>query len=135
MSKPDFGKVGRRIEWSDERIAWVRFLAEERRLTAREIALDIGLAAKQTPRIFELCKRCNIQLSGQGSRPRQKSPKTRAYRVGVHTRNADLLTRLASRHSLDPDRIAEMILNGARNRRHLLRKSFGSGRRIMPSPL
>lgn len=112
MLKPDFGDVGRRIEWNDDRVAWVRHLVEDRKMTAREIALDIGLAANQAPRIFELCKRCDIVLSGQGGRPRQ-SPEARIYRVGVHTQNADLLMRLAGRHSLDPGRIAEMILNAA----------------------
>lgn len=113
MQKPDFGTVSRRIDWNDDRIAWVRFLVEERKLTAREIALDIGLAPNQTPRIFELCKRRNIRLSGLGGRPRQQSPELRMYRVGVPIRNADLLTRLAGRHSVDPGRIAQMILNAA----------------------
>ncbi|WP_439406419.1 hypothetical protein ACNJX9_34075 [Bradyrhizobium sp. DASA03076] len=113
MSKPNFGAVHRRIEWSDDRIAWVRFLAEERRLTAREIALDIGLAANQAPRIFELCKRCDIQLSGQGGRPRQEIAGAHVYRVSVQDRNSGLLARLAGRHSLDPGRIAEMIMNAA----------------------
>jgi len=113
MSKPNFGNVDRRIEWNDDRVAWVRHLAEEKKMTAREIALDIGLAANQAPRIFELCKRCNIQLSGQGGRPRQQSLEARIYRVGIHTRNADLLARLAGRHSLDPGRVGEMILNAA----------------------
>ncbi|MCA1510506.1 hypothetical protein [Bradyrhizobium sp. NBAIM01] len=36
-------------------------------MTAREIALDIGLAANQAPRIFELCKRCDIQLAGRAA--------------------------------------------------------------------
>jgi len=111
MSKPNFGNVYRRIEWNDDRVAWVRHLVEGKGLTAREIALDIGLAANQAPRIFELCKRCNIQLSGQGGRPRQKAAGARVYRVGIE--NADILARLAARHSLDPGRIAEMILNGA----------------------
>ncbi|WP_035662505.1 hypothetical protein [Bradyrhizobium sp. Ec3.3] len=114
MLKPDFGNVGRRIEWNEGRIAWVRHLAEDRKMTAREIALDIGLAGNQAPRIFELCKRFNIVLSGQGGRPRQESPEARIiYRVGVHVRSADLLSRLAGRHSLDAGRIAEMILNAA----------------------
>ncbi|RXG93022.1 hypothetical protein [Bradyrhizobium zhanjiangense] len=111
MSKPNFGNVDRRIQWNDDRVAWVRHLVEEKGMTAREIAIDIGLAANQAPRIFELCKRCNIQLSGQGGRPRQEAAGARIYRVGVQ--NADLLARLAVRHSLDPDRIAEMILNAA----------------------
>ncbi|WFT95079.1 hypothetical protein QA633_43700 [Bradyrhizobium barranii] len=111
--KPDFGNVGRRIEWSDDRIAWVRHLAEDQRMTAREIALDIGLAANQAPRIFELCKRCNIQLSGQGGRPRQEAAGSRIYRVEVQSRNTDLLSHLAARHSLEPGRVAEMILNAA----------------------
>lgn len=110
MLKPDFGAVDRRIDWNAERIAWVRHLAETKRMTAREIALDIGLAANQAPRIFELCKRCDIQLSGQGGRPRQES-ETRIYRVGVL--NSDVLTRLASRHKLPPYRVAELLLNAA----------------------
>ncbi|RZM99939.1 hypothetical protein CWO91_34775 [Bradyrhizobium genosp. SA-3] len=113
MSKPNFGNVDRRIEWNDDRVAWVRHLVEEKGMTAREIALDIGLAANQAPRIFELCKRCNIQLSGQGGRPRQEAAGARAYRVGVQHRNSGPLARLAARHSLDPSRIAEMILNAA----------------------
>ncbi|WP_342740028.1 hypothetical protein [Bradyrhizobium sp. B117] len=72
MLKPDFGSVGRRIEWKDDRIAWVRHLAEAKKMTAREIALDIGLSANQAPRIFELCKRCNTQLLGQAGRDRKQ---------------------------------------------------------------
>lgn len=113
MLKPDFGAVRRRIEWNDSRVAWVRFLAEEKKMTAREIALDIGLAAKQAPRIFELCKRCDIQLSGQGGRPRQEPVDARAYRVGVQSQNIGLLTRIASRHGLEAGRVAELVLNAA----------------------
>lgn len=112
MLKPDFGYVGRRIEWNDDRVSWVRYLAEEKKMTAREIALDIGLAANQAPRIFELCMRSNIQLSGQGGRPRQ-AVEARAYSVGVQEQNVRLLMRLARRHSLPPGRVAEMILNAA----------------------
>lgn len=111
MLKPDFGAVDRRIDWNADRIAWVRYLAETKRMTAREIALDIGLAANQAPRIFELCKRCEIQLSGQGGRPRQELAGARVYRVGVQ--NSDLLILLAVRHSLEPGRVAELILNAA----------------------
>lgn len=112
MFKPDFGDVGLRIEWNSDRVAWVRHLAEDKRKSAREIALDIGLSANQAPRIFELCKRCNIQLSGQAGR----SPKpgdARIYRVGIQGDKVGLLDRLAGRHSMAPAKIAELILNAA----------------------
>jgi len=108
MSKPDFGNVGGRIEWTAERIAWVRHLAEDRRMTARDIAVDVGLAADQAPRIHELCRRCGIALSGHGGRPRRV-----IHQLMISGPNVDLLARLARRHSLHPGRIAELLLNAA----------------------
>jgi hypothetical protein len=110
MLKPDFGAVDRRIDWNDERIAWVRYLAEDQKMTAREIALEIGLSANQAPRIFELCKRCKIELSGQGGRPRTAG-EVRVYSVAISGSHTPLLARLAKRHSRQPGRIAEMLLN------------------------
>jgi hypothetical protein len=112
MLKPDFGRVSR-IDWTPDRIAYVRHLAEERNMSAREIALDIGLAANQHPRIFELCKRCGIALSGQAGRPRRDTGAARAYSVGVSGRNAALLALLAQRHSTSAGRLVEMLLNAA----------------------
>lgn len=108
MLKPDFGDVFR-IQWNSERIAWVRYLAEDLKMTAREIALDIGLAANQAPRIFELCKRCKIELPGNG-RPRSAGD-ARVYSVAIVGTHAPLLARLAKRHQLQPGRLAEMLLS------------------------
>lgn len=124
MLKPDFGDVGRRIEWNDDRVAWVRHLVEDRKMTAREIALDIGLAANQTPRIFELCKRCNIQLSGQAGRGRnvKRGPIASAFRTIAFWPRAPALADARPGRRIDPER---------RNRdwRHLLRKPLGLGPR------
>lgn len=109
MSKPDFGNVGGRIEWTAERIAWVRHLAEDRRMTARDIAVDVGLAADQAPRIHELCRRCGIALSGHGGRPKRGV----IHQVAILGHNVDLLRRLARRHALHPGRLAELLLNAA----------------------
>ncbi|WP_456722145.1 hypothetical protein [Bradyrhizobium sp. USDA 4350] len=80
-------------------------------MTAIEIALDIGLAANQAPRIYELCKRCNIALSGQGGRPKRDPGAAAVYQVAIGGHNAGLLARLAKRHSLHPGRVAEVLLN------------------------
>lgn len=112
MLKPDFGRVDRRIEWTDDRIAWVRHLAEGNNMTAREIAVDIGLAADQAPRIFEICKRRDIALTGQGGRPKKAGDAT-VFSVAVKGSNADILARLAKRHSLYPGKIAELLLNAS----------------------
>lgn len=110
MLKPDFGNVDRRIEWNADRIAWVRHLAGQQR-TAIEIAVDIGLAANQAPRIYELCKRCNIALTGQGGRPKRDDDAAVVYRVAIKGSNSALLARIAKRHGIYPGRVAEILLN------------------------
>jgi len=111
MLKPDFGRVvDRRIEWTKERIDWVRHLAEDKHMSAPDIAEDIGLARNQAPRIYELCKRCNIALSGQGGRVGTKA-EAAVFSVAVRGHNADLLSRVAKRHALPAGKIAEMLLN------------------------
>jgi hypothetical protein len=112
MLKPDFGRVDRRIEWTEDRIAWVRHLAEVKNMTAREIAVDVGLSADQAPRIFEICKRCDIALSGQGGRPKPAGAAA-IYSVAVAAHHVDLLSRLAKRHALYPGKVAELLLNAA----------------------
>jgi len=115
MLKPDFGDVERRILWNDDRIAYVRHLAEQKRMTAREIALDIGLAANQAPRIFELCKRCDIALTGQGGKPK-RAPAAGAsvvYHVAISSEQAAVLDRIGKRHSLYPGRVAEILISAA----------------------
>jgi hypothetical protein len=113
MQKPDFGNVNYRIEWTTARVQWVRYLAEDKNMTAREIAADIGLPEDKTPRIFELCKRHDIALTGQGGRPKQDGGDAAVYRIAVTSRHADLLARLARRHSLYPGKVVEMLLNAA----------------------
>jgi hypothetical protein len=114
MLKPDFGDI-RRIEWNADRVAWVRHLAEEKKMTAKEIAADIGLSTSQAPRIFELCKRCNIVLSGSGRRGKTPTApgEGRVYSVAVSLRNGVLLARLAERHSMTPGQVAELLLSAA----------------------
>ncbi|UVO30515.1 hypothetical protein [Bradyrhizobium arachidis] len=107
MQKPDFGNV-RRIEWNDDRVAWVRRLAEDKSMTAQEIALDIGQAANQAPRLFELCKRRDISLTGTGGRPRRGEVR---IAVGVPAQYADVLTSIAQRHRMPARRIVELLLN------------------------
>jgi hypothetical protein len=111
MLKPDFGQVDVRIDWTDDRVAYVRHLAEQG-MSASAIAVDIGLSANHAPRIFELCKRHDIRLTGRGGRPRQDAPVV-VYRVAIHARNAEILDRLAKRHSLYAGRVAEILLNAA----------------------
>jgi len=110
MLKPDFGRIDRRIDWTPERIAYVRYLAEERRMPAKEIATDIGLAANQAPRIFELCKRCMIALSGQAGRRRTRD--AMVFPVTVDGKNAATLAQLTSRYGVSHGRVAELIVNG-----------------------
>lgn len=113
MRKPDFGKVDRRIDWTKDRIDWVRYLAGQQK-TAREIALDIGLAPNQAPRIFELCRRCDIALNGQGGR-RAPPPAADAlvFRVAIRGGNIAALKRLTDRHSMHPGAFAELLVNAA----------------------
>lgn len=111
MLKPDFGRVDRRIEWTEGRIAWVRHLAEDKRMTAREIAQDIGLASDQAPRIFEICKRRDIALAGQAGRP--KTSDAAVFRVAVSGRHSEVLARLSKRHGLIAGKVAELLLNAS----------------------
>lgn len=114
MQKPDFGNVKYRIEWTRDRIAWVRHLAKSGK-SARDIARDIGLSTDQTPRIFAICKRCNIELNGGlGRSPQAATPgQTAMYRIAVQGKNAELLGTLAKRHSLYPARVLEALVNHA----------------------
>jgi hypothetical protein len=112
MLKPEFGRLDRRIEWTADRIAYVRHLAEDRSMTARDIAADIGLSPDQAPRIFAVCQRFDIALSGQAGRTKAPGAAT-VYRVAIAGGNADLLARLSKRHSLYPGKVAEILLNAS----------------------
>jgi hypothetical protein len=112
MLKPDFGRVDRRVEWTKERVDYIRHLAEEKKMTAREIAADIGFAEDQAPRVFAVCQRNDIALAGQAGRPKAAGTAI-VYRVAIGDRNTELLARLARRHALYPGKVAEILLNAA----------------------
>ncbi|MBH5370959.1 hypothetical protein [Bradyrhizobium glycinis] len=111
MLKPDFGAVGRRIDWHDERVAWGRHLAEDKPMTAREIAADIGLAATQS-RAFLNCASAAISTCSDRADDRGRKVK-RAFIASAFRVAIPAFSRLAARHSLDEGRIAERILNAA----------------------
>jgi hypothetical protein len=112
MLKPDFGRLDRRIAWTPERIAYVRHLAEDHSMSANAIAANIGLAPDQVSRIFAICQRFDIALTGQAGRPKAAGAAV-VYRVAISAHNAELLARLSKRHSLYPGKVAELLLNAS----------------------
>lgn len=74
MERPDFG-IGKffLIKWTEPRKAYVRSLAAQG-LSASQIAVDIGLDAKQGPRINVACRKFGIKLTAKGGRRPQRPP-------------------------------------------------------------
>jgi len=100
MIKPDFGLsngVYFSIRWTDQRVAYVRYLAEEKGRSAAAIAVDIGLERSQGPRINAVCKRFDIQLRGQSGRPSRLAAR---HVVKIPEKYSPLIHRLAVKHSM-----------------------------------
>lgn len=109
MQRPDFTDAKWRIVWTAERIAYVRHLAEDRKMSARDIALDIGLSAATAPRINATCRRFDIQLTGQAGRPAASG--ARYHRVKVAAKHGPLLEQIARAHDLLPADVAALLID------------------------
>jgi len=104
--RPNFEEVNGRFEWTDPRVAYVRHLAEVERMTAREIADDIGLDEKKSPRIWAVAKRHGISLPGRSSRKVNAE-----HLVLIDESSAPVLNALAAQYSLRPKNVASLLLN------------------------
>lgn len=108
MDRPDFG-IGKyyAVRWTDERIAYLRFCAEERKMSASAIAVDIGLDVRNAPRIREACGRHGIKLEARGGRPPHRA---RPILLEIPDAYIPALERLSIKHKLSKADAARRLL-------------------------
>lgn len=109
MDRPDFGlgQGGRYvIQWTEPRLAYVRHCAGLK-MSAADIAEDIGLRRTQGPRIQMACRTHGIRLSAKGGRPTRKA---RSYKVFVPPQFAPLIQRIADRLALPSEDVANRLV-------------------------
>ena len=106
MKRPPFETDGRgRVIWTPDRIAYVRHLAEVQHFKAWAIAEDIGIGAENRARVFAICAREGIELTG-GGRPRSRVE----LAVCLSVEHASVVQDLAKRGHVRPRDIAEKLL-------------------------
>jgi hypothetical protein len=107
VQKPDFG-IGKlfAIKWTTERVSYLRYLAEQK-LSAADIAVDIGLGKAGASRVAEAARTNGIKLQGKpGRRPAKPLP----LLVGVPAEFVPALERLGAKYRRTPADIAQALI-------------------------
>jgi hypothetical protein len=109
MDRPDFG-LGQGglyvIRWTERRLDYLRHCAE-RRMSAADIAEDIGLQRSQGPRIQMACKVYGIKLSAKGGRPARRD---RIYKIFIPPQYAPMIQRIADRLAMPSEDVANRLV-------------------------
>jgi hypothetical protein len=107
MEKPDFG-IGKlyTIKWTAPRIAYLRHLAAQR-MSATEIAIDIGLDVNSSKRITEACRKHGIKLRG---RPGRRAHRPHPILIEIPEGSIPVLDRLGAKHGMSKADVARALL-------------------------
>lgn len=108
MKRPAFPKDGSRIAWTPPRVAYIRHLAEVRRMTGDEVAEDIGLTKDQRARIYLIARRFKINLNGRSS----AKGETLSLKIAVAGKGVPTLAALAKKFGRSKREIATLLVDG-----------------------